>query len=155
MDEAKIAKDVNAAIKLFHQSIDQNAKNSAFESAINVSLFKDSRRGGGALWTANFDPKSAWETWSIRVNVHFAESEQETRKFRILAEKQLRACLFYISSLNITEIHHMPFLSVDDGEKVNNHHAYKISVPNAVHSDSWTSLLKKMLSESTIPSLLK
>lgn len=49
-----------------------------------------------------------WESWSIKVNVHFAENEQQMNQFRVMAEKQLRACLLYISSLNISEILHIP-----------------------------------------------
>lgn len=156
MDDDKIVQDVNKSVKTFHQSIDQNLKRGTFENVVILDLHekkeKDQKTSGIWMSEGNFSrPRHhPWEKWSIKVNVHFAENEQETKQFRLLAEKQLRACLFYISSINITEIHHVPFLT--DEKCI---HYYKISVPSANYTESWTSLLKKMISESTIPSILK
>lgn len=150
--------DVNKSVKIFHQSIDPNLKHGTFENIVTISFFEkktkqsfssnywssgDGNGGGGNV-------RKAWEKWSIKVNVHFAENEKESRNFRQLAEKQLRACLLFIASLNCKEIYHLPYLNDD---KVV--HSYKIAVENASNSESWTSLLKKMITDSAIPSILK
>jgi hypothetical protein len=147
LDDDKIVYDVNKIVKTFHQSIEPNLKHGTFENVVTVNLYE--KRINGTSTTTNRD---AWEKWSIKVNVHFAENEKESVQFRHLAEKQLRACLLYIASLNISEIVHLPFLATADDKSV---HSYKISVENANHSESWTSLLKKMISDSAIPSILK
>lgn len=125
-------------------------KHGTFENVVILNLFerkKDNPSGG--IWL-NDSNRTIWEKWSIKVNVHFAENEKESKQFRLIAEKQLRACLHYIASVNITEIYHLPFL-LDD--KIV--HSYKISVQNSGNSDSWTGLLKKMLTDTAIPSILK
>lgn len=150
MDDEKVVNDVNKIVKTFHQSIDPNLKHGTFENVVTINLFEKRNSSSGGLWSSEATNGNCWEKWSIKVNVHFAENEKETRQFRLLAEKQLRACLLYISSLNITEIYHLPFLFDD---KIV--HSYKISVQNTSNSDSWTGLLKKMISDSAIPSILK
>lgn len=150
MDDEKVVQDVNKIIKTFHQSIDPNLKHGTFENVVSINLFeKKNLSGTSGIWSNEANGNS-WEKWSIKVNVHFAENEKETKQFRLLAEKQLRACLLFIASLNVTEIYHLPFL-LDD--KIV--HSYKISVQNTSDSDSWTGLLKKMISDSAIPSILK
>ena len=144
-----MVQDVNKIIKTFHQSIDPNLKHGTFENFVTINLFeKKNSSSSSGIWSN--ENGNLWEKWSIKVNVHFAENEKETKQFRLLAEKQLRACLLFIASLNVTEIYHLPFL-IDD--KIV--HSYKISVQNTSNSDSWTSLLKKMISDSAIPSILK
>lgn len=150
MDDEKVVHDVNKTIKTFHQSIDPNLKHGTFENIISINLFEKKNSSSDTIWSGEGGRGNCWEKWSIKVNVHFAESEKETKQFRLLAEKQLRACLLYIASLNITEIYHLPFL-IDD--KII--HSYKIHVQNSNNSDSWTGLLKKMISDSVIPSILK
>lgn len=159
MDDDKIVQDVNKSVKTFHQSIDQNLKRGTFENVVILDLHEkkeqDQRTSGFWISSEGMDysprlRRNPWEKWSIKVNVHFAENEQETKQFRVLAEKQLRACLFYISSINITELNHVPFLINEKSI-----HYHKISVPSANYTESWTSLLKKMISESAIPSILK
>jgi hypothetical protein len=150
LDDEKVVQDVNKIIKTFHQSIDPNLKHGTFENVVSINLFeKKNLSGTSGIWSNEANGNS-WEKWSIKVNVHFAENEKETKQFRLLAEKQLRACLLFIASLNVTEIYHLPFL-LDD--KIV--HSYKISVQNTSDSDSWTGLLKKMISDSAIPSILK
>lgn len=150
MDDEKIVQDVNKNIKTFYQSIDPNLKHGTFENVVTINLFeKKNLSSGSGIWS-NDSNGNLWEKWSIKVKVHFAENEKETKQFRLLAEKQLRACLLFIASLNVTEIYHLPFL-IDD--KIV--HSYKISVQNTSNSDSWTGLLKKMISDSAIPSILK
>jgi hypothetical protein len=150
LDDEKVVQDVNKIIKTFHQSIDPNLKHGTFENVVTINLFeKKNSSGTSGIWSNEANGNS-WEKWSIKVNVHFAENEKETKQFRLLAEKQLRACLLFIASLNVTEIYHLPFL-LDD--KIV--HSYKISVQNTSDSDSWTGLLKKMISDSAIPSILK
>lgn len=145
-----MVQDVNKIIKTFHQSIDPNLKHGTFENLVTINLFeKKNSSSSSGIWSSG-ENGSSWEKWSIKVNVHFAENEKETKQFRLLAEKQLRACLLFIASLNVTEIYHLPFL-IDD--KIV--HSYKISVQNTSNSDSWTGLLKKMISDSAIPSILK
>lgn len=144
MDDDKIVHDVNKAVKTFHQSIDPNLKHGTFENVVTLNLFEKNISGASTI------NRDAWEKWSIKVNVHFAENEKESAQFRHLAEKQLRACLLYIASLNISEIVHLPFFA--DDKTV---HSYKISVENTSNAESWTSLLKKMISDSAIPSILK
>ena len=148
--------DVNKAIKVFHQSIDPNLKHGTFENVVTINFFekKAARQGLSSGWLsgegADGNIRKSWEKWSVKVNVHFAENEKESQKFRQLAEKQLRACLLYIASLNCKEIYHLPFLNDD---KVI--HSYKIIIENTSNADSWTSLLKKMITDSAIPSILK
>ena len=125
-------------------------KRSTFENVVTINLLeKKSQSSSSGIWS-NESNGNLWEKWSIKVNVHFAENEKETKQFRLLAEKQLRACLLFIASLSVTEIYHLPFLTDD---KIV--HSYKISVQNSSNSDSWTGLLKKMISDSAIPSILK
>lgn len=152
--------DLNKSVKIFHQSIDPNLKHGAFENIVTLNFYEkrtkqsfsstwlsgDGRVGGGA----GGNVRRAWEKWSVKVKVHFAENEKESRNFRQLAEKQLRACLLYIASLNCKEIYHLPYLNDD-----NVLHSFKIAVENASNSESWTSLLKKMITDSAIPSILK
>lgn len=153
MDDEIIVQDVNKIIKKFHQSIDPNLKHGTFENVIIINLFekrkKKDQSGRSGIWS-NDSFLSTWEKWSIKVNVHFAENEKESNQFRLMAEKQLRACLLYISTLNITEVYHLPFLADD---KII--HSYKMIVQNSGNSESWTGLLKKMLTDSAIPSILK
>lgn len=150
MDDEKVSADVNKTIKSFHQSIDPNFKSGAFENIVFVNFYQKPKSGkSGNIWSSETN-REPWERWSIKVNVHFAENEKESRKFKILAEKQLRACLLYISSINMTEMYHVPALRDE-----NISHSYKISLQNTHNSDSWTTLLKKMISDSAIPSILK
>ena len=154
MDDENVVQDVNRAVKKFHQSIDPNLKHGTFENVLILNLSaKKGRKDNPSITGIWFkEPASSliWEKWSIKVNVHFAENEKVSNQFRLLAEKQLRACLLYIASLNITEIHHIPFLS--DDKTV---HSFKISLQNSGISDSWTGLFKKMLTDTAIPSILK
>lgn len=150
MDDEKLIRDVNKSVKVFHQSIDPNSKHRTFENVVTINFFEKRAKQGGWLSGDEANGKKSWEKWSIKVNVHFAENEKETQTFRQLAEKQLRACLFYIASLNCKEIYHLPFLNDD---KIV--HSYKIVVENASNAESWTSLLKKMITDSAIPSILK
>ncbi len=137
-------------MKRFHQSIDPTLKHGTFENAVIVNLFERKKdHSSGGIWSNDYN-RTIWEKWSIKVNVHFAENEKESRQFRLLAGKQLRACLHYIASINVTEIYHCPFLADD---KIV--HAYKISIQNSGNADSWTGLLKKMLTDTAIPSILK
>ena len=152
--------DVNKSVKTFHQSIDPNLKHGTFENILTLNFFERNAKKsfssgwlsgeGGGTAGGNVNVGKAWEKWSIKVNVHFAENEKESQKFRQLAEKQLRACLLYIASLNCKEIYHLPY--VNDDKIV---HSYKISIANTSNADSWTSLLKKMITDSAIPSILK
>lgn len=52
-----------------------------------------------------------FEEWTIKLNLHRAESEQQRMKLKNLIVKQLRACLLYISSVNVTETLHIPLLN--------------------------------------------
>lgn len=148
--------DVNKSVKIFHQSIDPNLKHGTFENTVILNFFekKIKQPSLSSAWlsgeNSNGVIRNAWEKWSIKVNVHFAESEKESHKYRQLAEKQLRACLLYIASLNCKEIYHLPYLNDD---KIV--HSYKITIENSSNSDTWTSLLKKMITDSAIPSILK
>lgn len=156
MDDEIVVQDVNKIVKKFHQSINinPNGKRETFENVVHVNLFERRKdQAAGGIWSAaaGESNRTIWEKWSIKVNVHFAENEKESKRFRLLAEKQLRACLNYIASLNTTEIYHLPFLGGDD--KIV--HGYKISLQNSGNSDSWTGLLKKMLTDTAIPSILK
>ncbi len=49
-----------------------------------------------------------WEEWTIKLNLHEAETDQQRLKFKNLIVKQLRACLLYISSVNVSETLHIP-----------------------------------------------
>ncbi len=52
-----------------------------------------------------------FEQWTVKLNIHVAETEQQRLKFKNLIVKQLRACLLYISSVNVSETLHIPLLN--------------------------------------------
>lgn len=49
-----------------------------------------------------------WESWTIQFNSYHSSSPQSLQNLYKMAEKQLRACLFYIASIGSSEHGHIP-----------------------------------------------
>lgn len=125
MDDVRVESDVDKGVRLLCNSIGAHGgpRPSTSENVVVLSLFeKRDRRGAAWLPDAARTQRTPWECWSIKINVHLAENDQQQRQFRVLAEKQLRACLFYIASVTTSSLHHVP--SLDDPNAV---YVYKVA----------------------------
>ena len=130
---------VNSCTRTFYNSIEATQKHNRVkrlqspyfcsqllqDNVVELSFFeKRDKKVPGSGWFGSSASASApskessgkvksgcWEKWSIKVNVHSAENDQQQRQYRAMAEKQLRACLFYIASIGASEIDHVPALT--------------------------------------------
>lgn len=94
-----VKNDVNETIQTFVSCIERGAE----DTSCILSLYDDDKK--------KKKKSEAWEEWTVKLNLHVAENEQQRCKFKNLIIKQLRACLLYISNVNVSETYHIPHLT--------------------------------------------
>lgn len=75
----------------------------------------------------------------------------EKSKFLRVLERNLQSCLIYVATMSAEYREHVPAArseGLENAAMVPIHPLYRISVPNALGAESWSGVLKKIISDT-------
>jgi len=145
-DDQQIVQEVEQGIKTFIGAIECPGR-----QIIHLIFYeKHDKRGG---WLHPFSVSKTereWERWSISVTCRSIQNSTEKEAFEEMQEKNLTGCLLYIASQGAIPPTHW----LEEDEDHPSWPYFRIAIPGTTTTESWGGLLKKMISDSSIPGLL-
>ncbi|CAG8439222.1 6542_t:CDS:2 [Diversispora eburnea] len=139
IDDPEIEKVVEDKVEQFIHNLEHHG-NQKGQIAV---MFHEKRTK--KAWFTKSEEEICWEQWAVTLTTLICRTERDKLRVRKDMDKQLYSCLFNIIRFVNDKKDHIPPITTPDA----NPFPYQIVIPAT--NDSWGSILKRMLTESSQP----
>ncbi|CAG8500539.1 5282_t:CDS:2 [Acaulospora morrowiae] len=139
IDDPEIEKAVEDKVEQFKSNLENNGSHKG-----QIAVMFHEKRTKKA-WFSKSEEEICWEQWAVTITTTICPTDRERLRIRKEMDRQLSSCLFDIIRFVNDKKDHIPPITTSD----ENPFPYQIVIPTA--SDSWGSMLKRMLTDSSQP----